>query len=186
MLTPGCRNAGAAMTVKDGMTAKTRRGQSGPMPASPMVRTASPRSSLGLAQGGEFLDEDLLDLAGIADVPNESAFGQHGWARAAWLSARAATLWPPNLQLRRVVEDDELLDELVLADALGLTCPSTAAVLRSPRIASAVRYAALRAHRAVHDAIANGDSSPFTQRAADRVARRVATLWLDAHARWPG
>ncbi|MBM7516938.1 hypothetical protein [Nocardioides nitrophenolicus] len=108
------------------------------------------------------------------------------WAQQAAATAEMLALHPAALQLRRLVEAPRLLDDVVLAHALGLTHPRTTAALLSPSLTRQRRHALLRVHADLLDQLRRGCAGARLAEAAARGVRaEAARAWLDASARWP-
>jgi hypothetical protein len=108
------------------------------------------------------------------------------WTRRAATSARALALHPSALQLRRLMEAPDLLDDIVLAHALGVTHERTMTALLSPSLRHPRRHALLRVHAALVAQLERGCAAPdFGRAVARRVAAEAARAWLDDSARWP-
>lgn len=120
--------------------------------------------------------EDDLESAGR--LLRWSAYRPGGWAYSALRVSRTLGLCPAYLQLRRVVEDHSLLDELVLASALGLTSERSEAAIASPRLNAERRRALVRVHRRIRRVIESGDNSELARRTLGRLADTAATMWL--------
>ena len=108
------------------------------------------------------------------------------WAHRAAAAALALAVHPSALQLRRLVEVPDLLDEIVLAHALGLTHERTTSALLSPSLRHLRRHALLRVHAALVAQLERGCAAAELARAVTRrVAVDAARAWLDDSARWP-
>lgn len=108
------------------------------------------------------------------------------WTHRAVTAAQALALHPSALQLRRLMEAPDLLDDVVLADALGVTHERTTTALLSPSLRDQRRHALLHVHTALLAQLERGCAAADLARAlARRVAAEAARAWLDDSARWP-
>lgn len=129
----------------------------------------------------------LRELEEAQDLGRGSlALAPDGWARPAAVLARSMALHPPALQLRRLIEKPDLIEHLLLAEALGLARPSTRCALQSACLRHLRRHSLVQVHRRLSWLVDAGNAGSLGKRARDQVAADLAAAWLAQDARWPG
>ncbi|WGY02474.1 hypothetical protein QI633_01665 [Nocardioides sp. QY071] len=108
------------------------------------------------------------------------------WVHRAVATAERLAVHPAALQLRRLSEAPELLDDIVLAHALDVTHARTTTALLSPSLRHQRRHALLRVHAELVAQLPRaGAEARLVEAVTSRIRAEAARAWLDDSARWP-